>query len=206
MSSTATLKATRKPSTTPAGLAIPAPVAPLDGAPADGSAAFFQWEGVPGATTYAVQVADDTRFQNLRFDASVGDTTSLTLYSALPENGATFYWRLRAGDRAGWSPWSVPCAFTAATTDAVARYEAVRDAEARTEAEPAPPDEAAGGIAPYLTGTTSKAEVLFVITMFLLIIAFLIFMLVYFGFDSSTAAARPAALLPLLAWPRPGKR
>lgn len=84
---------------------VPTPLSPVGGDVVDGSYVEFLWTGVAGATDYWLQVASDSRFEDLWFDASVGDTTSLTLYDHLPERGEPVYWRIRSRSSKGWQPW-----------------------------------------------------------------------------------------------------
>ena len=102
----------------------PQPVQPTDGAPVDGSAAIFTWSPPPRADGYEVQVATDPDFETIAVGLSVEPTTSLTLYDALPTDGRTLYWRLRAQRRDDtFTPWSAPATLTAATDDAVRAHE-----------------------------------------------------------------------------------
>lgn len=102
----------------------PQPVQPVDGDPVDGRAAVFAWEPSPNAVLYELQVAPRPDFATPVAGLSVEPVTSLTLYSALPEDGSTFYWRVRAqGPADSFTPWSEPSALTATTDEAVRRHE-----------------------------------------------------------------------------------
>lgn len=191
MNETATLARSGKKAGRPYA-ALPAPTlsAPTAGAPVDGSAAVFAWESLPGATAYWLQIADDPAFQSLRFDAPVGEATSLTLYASLPEDGSTFYWRLRAGDGTDWHAWSAPAVFAAVGVETFARHQAAQ------VAVPAPPPAAAPAdapLAPHRTGTTGRGDVLLFILLFVLTIAALAFAIVYLG--GGTDAGAPVTAL-----------
>ncbi len=171
MSKTTTTHASRK--------TYPAPrlTLPLEGEAVEGLAAIFTWEAVPGATTYQFQIARDADFEDVYIDTVVENSTALTIYSMLPQDGATFYWRVRvAGED---NPWSEPVRFFAATaTDAVPTRVAAPSspsaassraaASTRAAALPSAPPGAAPPAAasesetvppPYLYDVTPKSEI-----------------------------------------------
>jgi formylglycine-generating enzyme required for sulfatase activity len=79
---------------------------------AKGTNITFFWMQTAGANNYHLQVALDSGFSNTVFDANVGDTTSVEL-TGFPDNGTTkFYWRIKAGNPAGWSSYSYYWVFT----------------------------------------------------------------------------------------------
>jgi hypothetical protein len=102
---------------------VPRPQTPIDDAPVDGSAAIFAWETVPGALDYRLQIAADADFEEPVCSIETGETTALTLYELLPENGSTHYWRVQAKTAAGWQDWSQPATFKAATAQAAAAHQ-----------------------------------------------------------------------------------
>ena len=111
----------------------PQPMQPVDGAPVDGSAAIFTWSPPQQAARYEIQVAPEPDFQTIVVGLSVEPSTSLTLYDALPTDGRTLHWRLRAQRRDDTcTPWSAPATLTAATDEAVRAHES---ATAPTEEE-----------------------------------------------------------------------
>ncbi len=70
-----------------------------------GTSITFKWNSSIGATKYYLQVNTNSTFTGTSiFDAEVGnvsiyEVTGLTL-------GVTYYWRVKAGNDAGWSSWS----------------------------------------------------------------------------------------------------
>jgi hypothetical protein len=84
------------------------PPSPPDDAPAllsPGASITFKWGTVDRATKYWLQVNTSADFTGTNiFNAEVGNVTSqeVTGFSL----GATYYWRVRAGNGVGWGPWS----------------------------------------------------------------------------------------------------
>ena len=115
---------------------VPAPTTPVDGAPVDGHAATFEWMPLPGVDGYEIQVAPTSEFETLVANVPVRDTNVLTLYSMLPENGVTFFWRVRGVLRNGrLTEWSAPSEFTAATDEDVIDFEAEQERLEKSRAE-----------------------------------------------------------------------
>lgn len=117
--------------------ARPVSLSPTDGAPVEGSAAPLRWQAVPGATEYEIEVSDDAGFAAPRYRVTAGAATRLTLLEMLPEDGSTFYWRVRARTMGGWRAWSDAAAFTAVTEGharSAGATAAARDATAEPEA------------------------------------------------------------------------
>lgn len=92
---------------------IPSPVDPQDGSITDGFATTFEWEPVEGATGYRLQVAQDTAFEDLKFDADLGRAQSITLYDLLPLDGPELRWRVEARRKDEAATWSPPARFRA---------------------------------------------------------------------------------------------
>lgn len=136
-----------------AALRVDAPPVPLhpedpQDVPVDQSAVPFSWEGIPEASGYQIQVARTEDFADADVDLTVDQTTSLTLYEVLPEEGTTYYWRIRPlFRRADPGPWSSPVAF------AVARPASAEEELAPEAADPQASARAAG---PVTTGRTSR--------------------------------------------------
>lgn len=115
---------------------VPAPTTPVDGAPVDGHAATFEWMPLPGVDGYEIQVAPTSEFETLVANVPVRDTNVLTLYSMLPENGVTFFWRVRGVLRNGrLTEWSAPSEFAAATDEDVIDFEAEQERLEKSRAE-----------------------------------------------------------------------
>jgi len=95
---------------------IAAPNAPLLASPANGATdqpatVPLRWYVSPNSASYAVQVAADSLFVSgvVKNDSSVTDTFDIANGLA---NSTTYYWRVRATDVGGTSPWSEVSAFT----------------------------------------------------------------------------------------------
>lgn len=103
-----------------AALRVDAPPVPLNpesarDAPVDQSTVPFSWESIPEASGYQLQVAPTEDFSDPDIDLTVDQTTSVTLYDVLPEEAATYHWRVRPLFRvADPGPWSTPVAFAVA--------------------------------------------------------------------------------------------
>jgi hypothetical protein len=86
-----------------------APAAPSLKSPADGAtnqpvALTLLWGKISIAATYYVQVASDSNFATIFASDSTLTDTSKSLTGCA--NGATYYWRVRAKNQVGSSPWS----------------------------------------------------------------------------------------------------
>lgn len=90
----------------------PEPRAPVGGATVAEPAPTLTWAPVPSATSYRLQVAPEADFSAFHFNALVGEVTEITLYDAVPTNGATCYWRVRAITPDEPTPWSGVAHFT----------------------------------------------------------------------------------------------
>jgi hypothetical protein len=115
---------------------VPIPTSPTKGAPVDGHAAMFKWTPVPGIDGYEIQIAPSTDFEELAANVPVRGTNVLTLYSMLPENGASFFWRVR-GIRPNGSltEWSDPAPFAAAADEDVIDFKAEQERKEQARAE-----------------------------------------------------------------------
>ncbi|MFW5955440.1 MAG: hypothetical protein ACOCSK_01725 [Rhodothermales bacterium] len=63
----------------------------------------FVWEKAEGATAYFLEVATDTSFENVIFEKNVGDASNVVVEGAFPDDEATYFWRVFAGNEHGWS-------------------------------------------------------------------------------------------------------
>jgi hypothetical protein len=104
--------------TTPLGheLAKPYPNAPEYGDTGVSLQPVLQWTGLAKATSYELQLAEDSDFTDLKVDktgaSALGDVTAFTITSDL-DLDTTYYWRVRAMSATGAeSPWSDTSSFT----------------------------------------------------------------------------------------------
>lgn len=104
-----------QPATMPQQSIVPVPVSPIDGQPVDGSSVTFSWMPALDADSYAIQISQNRDFTNAVFDATADRALSLTVYDILPEDGTTFYWRVRGGRGGEWDQWGPTAEFRAAT-------------------------------------------------------------------------------------------
>lgn len=98
--------------------APPVPIRPITGDAVEVDGVTLTWEGVPEAAGYRVQVAPSEAFDEPVVDLTLDQTTTLTLFDALPADQERFYWRVQvlfAGATAG--AWSESVQFEA-TPDA----------------------------------------------------------------------------------------
>jgi hypothetical protein len=72
----------------------------------------FRWFYVGGATHYELVWALDPRFQKAHILLTNQTAATLPPEQALTP-GATYVWRVRAGNEGGWGPWSVVRTFRA---------------------------------------------------------------------------------------------
>jgi hypothetical protein len=89
------------PTTVPAAPALNAPAV---NASVSTSTITFQWVATSGADKYeleVIRVSDNAVFKS----EVLGNVTS-SIQSSFPGDGTQFKWRLRAGNSAGWGPWS----------------------------------------------------------------------------------------------------
>jgi hypothetical protein len=84
--------------------ATPVPKLPPNGASGVSTTALLAWEGVSGASSYAVQLSVDAQFKTLLVnDTSVSNTSRQVPFLSY---NATYYWRVAAVNGAGRSPFS----------------------------------------------------------------------------------------------------
>ena len=84
-------------------LSAPTLVAPVGGADVNEAAPTLQWEAVREADGYDVQVARERGFNQLLFDETLANKTSLVLEDLPEQEGVTLFWRVRGrqGKEAG---------------------------------------------------------------------------------------------------------
>lgn len=102
-----------------ATLAVSTPLAappelqtPADGAGGIVTPVAFAWTAVPGATSYAIEVATDRDFDTVV--ASAASLTGTTWTTATLAPGTTYYWRVRAANDCGTGAYSAIHALTTA--------------------------------------------------------------------------------------------
>jgi hypothetical protein len=90
----------------------PVLVSPLGGSMVGSLKPLFDWDLVPGATSYTIQVSLSSAFTSLRLNATVAaPNTAYTPLANLPA-GTLLYWRVRANGPYGPSAWSTSGTFT----------------------------------------------------------------------------------------------
>lgn len=95
-----------------ATLPAPYPTQPVAGRPVETDAPTFNWTPVPDAVRYRVQIASTESFDTIYYDEQADRGAAISLGSALPDDAATVYWRVRAETEAGEeSVWSEPAHF-----------------------------------------------------------------------------------------------
>ena len=95
---------------------IGAPAAPLLISPPNNSTGIslipiLDWNNVPGATSYRVQVSVNPSFNPLLINAVTGATSQYQVPPSLAFN-TTYYWRVNATNAGGTSPYSAVWSFT----------------------------------------------------------------------------------------------
>jgi len=86
-------------------LAKPKPSSPPNRATGVSTTPLLDWSDVAGASQYEVQVALDSRFENVVRAKSDIRESQWTVTEAL-SGGTTYFWRVRALDPCGSSSWS----------------------------------------------------------------------------------------------------
>ena len=86
---------------------------PTNGANVSGTSITFRWLTSTGATQYWLEVNSDVNFgaATRKYYANVGNVLTYTVPGFL-NNGTKYYWRMQAGNSAGWSLWSTAWNFT----------------------------------------------------------------------------------------------
>ncbi len=104
-------------------------VAPHDATVVNGAAVMFVWEGVETADRYLLQVASDTRFDEIVLEEDAGQKTALTVADFFPTDDRTYFWRVLAENEAGWCPGQRVESFVSATQEEADHYMTVPDEE-----------------------------------------------------------------------------
>jgi len=79
---------------------------PTDGSEVDSLDPVLSWSGLGGATSYRLQVASDSNFQQLVIDANDLSDVVYNVPSGKLENNVTYYWRVNASKGNLTSAWS----------------------------------------------------------------------------------------------------
>jgi hypothetical protein len=87
----------------------PGLIAPTDGGSTCDTIPAFDWAPVSGATSYQIQVDDDSSFSSPEIEATTS-SSDFTPPSALAPD--TYYWRVRAVGECGDGPWSAAWSVT----------------------------------------------------------------------------------------------
>jgi hypothetical protein len=90
-------------------LGIPTNITPANASFAQPLAGNLTWSAVTGATTYNVQISTNSTFTNIEVDANLATTTYT--YSGMNYN-TQYFWRVRAGEAAGYNAFSSHTSFT----------------------------------------------------------------------------------------------
>lgn len=64
----------------------------------------LEWAAAPGATGYTIQVASDVRFTDILLEVNTADL-SVDIGEGMLNWNSRYYWRVRAGNDGGDSPW-----------------------------------------------------------------------------------------------------
>lgn len=83
---------------------------PVNNSEIDPEEVFFEWEEVPGAETYRVQVSEDSGVGSVFFDTTLSQTT-MTFPETMDE-AMSYYWRVKALNENTESDWSETWSFT----------------------------------------------------------------------------------------------
>ncbi len=151
-------------------------LSPIDGAPADATAAAFAWAADDDAEA-VVQVSRSRAFE--RPIEITTRSTSLVLHDTLPDDGAAHYWRV--GTSTGWT---APARFRPTGPNAVSAWEEAR-AEARTAKDAAAERERALTLnavaeaqAPWRLATSSRGETAAIL--YVMLMSFVVTLIVVF--------------------------
>lgn len=111
----------------------PHPTSPLNGAVVDGAAATFEWQAVPDAVEYGLQVAADRQFARDLLEVDAGGATSIALYDSLPPTRRPYFWRVRATTSSGETRWSPYGRFFAGNDAEVDAFRSAEEEQAQEQ-------------------------------------------------------------------------
>lgn len=121
----------------------PHPKSPPPGAHVDDPAVTFSWQGPDKASNYELQIARDSRFDDLLFEGRVGEEDAFTFNGLPAQEGITLYWRVRAEVAGEWTDYSSSSDFTVV--------------DWRADPVPFEQDESPSGRTPVTEGTQSRS-------------------------------------------------
>ncbi len=84
-------------------------LSPANGGFMNNKGASFDWNDVPGAAAYQIQIARNNTFKTLVKTATVG-SSNYAVPGSLP--AAILYWRVRVETGSVWGAWSAPWSYT----------------------------------------------------------------------------------------------
>jgi multiple sugar transport system substrate-binding protein len=93
-------------------LSAPVAISPVGGVTVGSLKPAFDWQDVPGATGYAIQVSRNTAFSSLVVNKTISTATSTYIPTTNLPAGTTLYWRVRANGANGPSDWMAYERFT----------------------------------------------------------------------------------------------
>ncbi len=148
-------------------------VKPENGASVNAAYATFEWKQLKGADGYRFELAEDATFSNITVDASVGETTSLTLFESIPADGRLRYARVKALENGQTIAISATTTFrpvSGAAVEEVNRPTSLDSQWGSTpfKSEPALPDVET---APWKSSMTSVTEVSIIMGVMILTLA-----------------------------------
>jgi photosystem II stability/assembly factor-like uncharacterized protein len=88
-----------------APVAPPILLSPPNGSTGISGTPFLNWNDVFGATYYRIQISTDSLFAATNFDSTL-NFSQINIPQGILVSNATYYWRVRAGNIGGISPWS----------------------------------------------------------------------------------------------------
>ncbi len=94
-----------------APVAPPILLAPPNGSTGISGTPFLNWNDVFGATYYRIQISTDSLFAAANFDSTL-NFSQINIPQGILVSNTTYYWRVRAGNVGGISPWSDTWRFT----------------------------------------------------------------------------------------------
>jgi hypothetical protein len=93
-----------------------APITPVLLSPADGSTVsptpLLDWNDVDSATSYRLQVSTVSDFSSTEIDQVSLTQSEYQVPDGILANYTQYYWRVRARNDSGWSPWTGDWSFT----------------------------------------------------------------------------------------------